>query len=357
MHGQYDNNFVTVHFHHNSVAYNQFKPILMGSFIYTLDERIKLHEIIKQEIVPRTSNFIKFRPSVLEKISDEQIIALDKKGFQNDDIDFMYVSDMPRHNRFLLTEKKIENVMKINFDARHVDLDRMQLGFLSARLKNGNGLTPQEKSQYFGLQLYYNKNFDIEKDRDIIMDSETGNIKDDIKYYNLKVKFVNEETSPEETTELENIIRKRAQTNVALLLAELDRSSEKLKETIVNNRITFDNLVRLCTNFESDLLLPYKIPIWWDFERFLHIYMRHVREIKIGERFEEKTVFQYKLEDVKFIIKAVLEKVYGEMEDFFNNNPNKNFVRMGKRSVAYDGNYYRVDVEPNGRLITFHPQI
>jgi len=264
---------------------------------------------------------------------------------------------MPRSNRFLLVEKEIENVMKIKFDTSDVDLDRMQLGFLSARLKNGYGLSPNEKNQYLGLQIYFNKNFDIEKDKANIIDSESGNIKDDIQYYYLKVKFVNSETNKEEIKELETLIKIRAQTNVSLLIAELNRASEKIKDTITSNQATFKSLVKLCTNFESDLLLPHKIPIWWDFERFLHIYLRHVKEIKMGERFEDKTIFQYKLEDVKFIIKAVLQIVYNEIEEFFNSNPNKNFVRIGKRSIAYDGNYYRVEVEPNGRLITFHPHI
>lgn len=330
MHGQYDNNFVTLNFHIGSEAYIQFKPTLMGSFIYTLDERKDLHEIIKQEMVPRTNQYIKFKPSVLENLSEDTLVALDKKGLKNGDIDLIYVSDMPRSNRFLLVEKEIENVMKIKFDASDIDLDKVQLGFLSARLKNGYSLSPNEKNQYLGLQIYFNKNFNIGKDKINIIDSVSGNIKDDIKYYYLKVKFLNSETNKEEVTELENLIKKRAKANVSLLLAELNRASEKLKETVTSNPTTFQSLVKLCTNFESDLLLPHKIPIWWDFERFLHIYLRHVKEIKMGKRFEDKTVFQYKLEDVKFIIKAVIQIVYKEMEEFFTSNPNKNLLEWVK---------------------------
>lgn len=28
---------------------------------------------------------------------------------------------------------------------------------------------------------------------------------------------------------------------------------------------------------------------------------------------------------------------------------------MGTRSIYYDGIYYRIEIEPTGRLITFHP--
>lgn len=114
-------------------------------------------------------------------------------------------------------------------------------------------------------------------------------------------------------------------------------------------------MISICSQFEDDVLLPYEIPIWWDFERFLHIFIRHVKETKIGERFSEKTIFQYKYRDIRRIVENVIKSVYIDIKEHFKEKPTINYRRMGTRSVYYDGIYYRIEIEPSGRLITFHP--
>ncbi|HYV92765.1 MAG TPA: hypothetical protein VE978_13300 [Chitinophagales bacterium] len=330
MYGQYDNNFVTLNFHHNSEAYRSFKPTLMGSFFYTLDERQKLQALIATENIPRTNQYIKFKPSTLEELSADQIEALDRHGILNADIDVVYSANRPRYNRFILKgEKDIPNTIEVKFDSSGMDLDRFRMGFFGSRIRNGYKLIPEEEFEYFGLQLFYNPDFKIEEHKEKILDGATGKIKEPIRYYQLKAKFLKSELVGEESKEFQDIISRRSELKIAILTDELNRSTEKLKDIAVQHKDALKSLIYICSQFESEVLLPYEIPIWWDFERFLHIYVRHVKETKVGERYAEKTIFQYKFKDVSRIVKAVIESVYTEIKEHFLQNPTANFRRIG----------------------------
>lgn len=356
MYGQYDHHFVTLEFHYDSEPYKLFKPTLMGNFFYPLDERKKLHELIHSENIPRTNQYIKFQPSTLEKLTAEQLEILDKKGIQNADIDYVSTLNLPRYNRFTLKgEKDIPNTIEVKFDARGIDLDRYNLGFFDSRLRNGYKLIPEEEFEYFGLQLFYDSEFKIDEFKNQIIDATTGKIKTQVRYYQLKAKFLKSELTSDEQKEFNEIISDRSKYKIEILTEEFKRSTEKLKDIAVQHKDAFKTLIYICSQFEDEILLPFEIPIWWEFKRFLHIYIRHVKETKIGERFTEKTIFQYKFKDIKRIVKAVIESVYDEIKQEFKEQPNKNFRRMGTRSILYDGNYYRIVIEPTGRLIDFHP--
>lgn len=356
MYGQYDNNFVTLDFHFDSEAYKNLKPTLMGSFFYTLEERQNLQALIATENIPRTNQYIKFKPSTLEKLSRVQIEALDKKGILNSDIAGVSTLNLPRYNRFTLKgEKDIPNTIEVKFDSRGLDLDLYRMGFFTARIKKGYKLIPEEEYEYFGLQLLYNSDFKIDEFKEKFFEEETGKIKEPIRYYHLKAKFLKSELTEAEQQEFNELMGKRSTLKVNTLITELASSTEKLKDIAVLNKDTFKNLIYICSQFENEVILPYKNPIWWDYERFLHIYIRHVKETKVGERFVEKTIFQYKFKDITRIVKAVIESVYEEIIEEFHQRPTTNFRRMGARSISYDGNYYRVEIEPSGRLITFHP--
>jgi hypothetical protein len=116
-----------------------------------------------------------------------------------------------------------------------------------------------------------------------------------------------------------------------------------------------ENLEKICLNFNEQVLLFGDKLIYLDFERFIHIYSRHVTETLISDTYAGKTVFQYRFEDIMQLISVVLDSAYNEIQDHYKTNSDKPFRRMGSRSIYFDGNYYRVEIDENGRLITFHP--
>ena len=104
------------------------------------------------------------------------------------------------------------------------------------------------------------------------------------------------------------------------------------------------------------MILPYKFPIWWNLERFLHIYLRHVKETNVGERFVGKSLFKYSFKNVRRIVSAVIKQEYEEIEKHFATGTKSNFKRQGKRAVYYDGVYYRFEIDYTGLIVVFHPE-
>jgi hypothetical protein len=354
MYGQFDT-FVSLQFHPASEAHKKYGQSLMGTFIYTLNERRDLEQVLKNENVPRTNKYIKFKPAKAEKrLTREQRIDLDKKGILNGDIFEVATVNRTRQNRFkVVGEKDVPNTLKVNFDPRGVEWNRLKLGMYSSRLASGYPLIESERYEYLALRAYCEE-FSEDEKREAI-DANTGRLKPTIRYHFLEVKFMNTDLTPEEDEEFKRLQDERSKPKMELLRAELTRSSERLKDLAVHHKDPLNRIIVIAAQFEDDVILPYEFPIWWNFERFLHIYIRHVKETKVGERFAEKTIFQYKFKDVRRIIDAVLTSIYPEVEEHFRKTTDI-FRRMGKRAVYYDGIYYRVEIESNGLLRTFHPE-
>jgi hypothetical protein len=106
--------------------------------------------------------------------------------------------------------------------------------------------------------------------------------------------------------------------------------------------------------FEPRSLLLSKPSIYLEFDRFIHIFLRHVSEIQTGERFEVKTVFQYKLKDIMRLMELVLDDIKGDIEEHFRNTPTQNFKRHGEMSVYFQGDYYVINIRADGKLMDFY---
>jgi hypothetical protein len=156
MYGQYDT-FVMLDFNSESEASQLFKPSLMGTFKYLLQERRSLEAVLKSETIPRSNQYIKFSPSPLENLSPEQIEILDTKGIQNSDIKLVSFVNLPRSNRFAMRgEKERQNVLKIPFDTSGFDVCSAKMGLFKQRLRNGHPLIPEKEDEFLGLQLLIN---------------------------------------------------------------------------------------------------------------------------------------------------------------------------------------------------------
>ena len=96
------------------------------------------------------------------------------------------------------------------------------------------------------------------------------------------------------------------------------------------------------------------ISIFIDLHSFLHIYLRHVEEMKINKHFEHKDNFQWDEEDVISVMQHVIRSIDDEIQKLFKENPRKRYSRFGKSSLYFEGDYYTVHIEPDGRISTFY---
>ncbi|MFY9311393.1 MAG: hypothetical protein WAQ28_20270 [Bacteroidia bacterium] len=357
MYGQYDR-FVQLSFHRDSEAdKNVAIEYFMGSFKYSHEEIKALEELRGKENIPRTEKRVRFVPSELHEISADQQTFLDRDGILCSDICLVSARNFPKENRYTVKGvKEIPYTITVNVDFSDVNTDMLTLGLYKSRLKSGHVLRDFEWEEFYGLKYYYEKE-SIEAEKRIYSDGDGKILKEGIRYHFLMAKYLNDATTEEEMKDLINLGKAKNSLKVNLLIEELKKGSEKIKEIAKVYQDKIGLIYSILFRFEDEVLVPFKFSIWWDSERFLHIYLRHVNETQLGERFEGKSVFQYKFKEIKRLISIVIERAYDEIVQHFQEKPDKMFVRMGDRAINYDGNFYRVEIEPSGRLREFHPYL
>lgn len=360
MFGQYDTN-VTVEFKYKSESYQKFGSTIMGSFHYFLKERQELQNVINATDIPRTEKKIKFILSSLETSKEAHREDLERCGILCSDVEVVFSVNMQRTNRFAVEGKKeIPNRIQLNISGMGTwqQLNRTNFGFIHSRFEKKSPIAPEEMDKYLGLRKHFG--YDIENpDFKNLIYNKAGEVKNRVRFYELDARFRELIITETEVKELARYIIEDIDYKDIIINEELKKATEKINEVATRYNDEILNLKQICNRFSEKILLfgSNKL-IYLDFERFVHIYVRHVAETQIGERFiddKNKTVFQYKFDDIIEVISSVLTSISGDIEEHFNENPNKEFRRMGTRGVYFDGHYYRVEIEPNGRLKTFHP--
>lgn len=92
--------------------------------------------------------------------------------------------------------------------------------------------------------------------------------------------------------------------------------------------------------------------IYWDKESYVHIVCRHLLNLKIEKI--KKSVIPYLLKDLQVLIHRIVNMIYSEWQNFSRENPAKNFSKYGAESLYYNGNYYVIHIEPDGRIVSFY---
>lgn len=354
--GQFDA-FVELTFRSDSEAYKTFGRILLGTFYYTQDERKSMQKATHEQPFKPTDGYIKFIPSdVPKELSPELKEGLDKKGILNSDIEIIGSLDVPRRNRYTTEgEREIQNRLVIEFDTGGMTADQMKLGYLRMKIRSDAPLIVEEWEQYVGLEEYHN----VENLKALEKNSKLpdGLNEKTTRYFFLDTKFQHGELSPEEMKEYEELQTERSKDKAKILVAELKRSDENMKDLAIHYKDRLKQIFWTTVGFETEVLLPYKFPIWWNLEKFLHIYLRHVKETVIGDRnVGRRSLFRYSFRDVRRIVSAVIEQCYDDIERHFEQGNTNNFRRQGSRAVYYDGVYYRFQIQPSGLIEMFSPE-
>ncbi|MDR7210961.1 hypothetical protein [Flavobacterium piscis] len=354
--GQFDK-IVSVTFRFNSDSHKKYGPYIVGKFYYTPKERAENQHIVNNPNHEHTHGLIKFIASDSPEISHENKEYLKFDGLETSNIIEILGFNAPAENKFIKTElRDLPTPMTINSSfTKEDDADDMMLWLNNQRLKNGYKLIKEEMNQHNAI-LYRKYENRIIKPEEIALfrDSKTSQIKPELNYYYLNSKLEHGTITDEELEELKKLIDQNAVDKIQIIKQELEKSSEKWKKMGIDQKAALSILVQFAIHFETHRLTSGKIPIWWDFERFVHIFMRHVNETKIGERFEIKTVFQYRLKDIKSLIKIVLGIAEKEINRHFDTKPGIEFKRQGERGIYFDGDYYSFRIDKDGKLMTFH---
>ena len=356
MYGQFDK-FVSIEFTYNSEEYRKFGFRLMGTFLFTLEERVELEKLLQNNDIPRTDRKIKFKPSRIAELTDDQKTDLDKNGILASSIDAISTLNTPKFNRFLESgTKEIQNTVNIKAPSFNgwKGLNQFRFGFLHSRHSKGQAFSPRETIQYWAFRIHYNHSLE-EQDYKNYLEFANDELRQQVRLEELRLKYQELTINEEEIKEFVKLVIDEIQYKNQIIDAEINRSTERISTVAENYGEELESLKKICKEYDERVIAFGEKIIFLEFERFVHIYARHVAETQIGERFAIKSVFQYKFEDIIRVIKLVIESINKEIQAHFKATPEAPFRRMGKRSVYFDGHYYRIEIEPTGSLKDFHP--
>lgn len=342
-----------VSFKTDSESYKLYGPHVTVLFLYNQYEREELDERIKNP-ENRTAKKIKVR-HLTSNLTKERIIQLETDGINTEDISTILYFRNDEHNTFHSSEKRTITKIEVPLHKQPKGRDYDWMYGFSKRLVNeGSGLSPKERAFYLAGKLYYEPKELTELEKKEIT-SIDGILNPDVEWELLSIKYQREEATEEDKKRLVQLMRKKDLDDMDLLdkyLKEAGSSLSKLSREDLDTAAKL--LFRIQRYRERHFNVVGKLPIYLDVDRYLHVYMRHVEELKVNKQFEHKSNIQWEEEDVLIVIEKVLDKINDEIQKFFENNPEKRFSRYGKQSIYFEGDYYTLHIEPNGSISTFH---
>lgn len=350
--GQFDK-IVTISFFTDSSSHSEYPDLMTGTFYYSPREIAELEDRIHE--TNNSNGFVKFK-EILNEVNDEQKTNLIRIGINCEDISsIFFLPEYNQENKF--QSKQIRKLPKPNIIEIDIDdsfkYDSFFINSHERKIADGCKLTPAEEAEYLGISLNFDAR-DIESiNNSEYIDNETGKLKISIKKYFLKSRLRHKQANDEEIEELKEIENQELVHKILVLRKEITRAGigndnfDKIKPQI-------EQIIPFLLEFNEKRLTHGKFPVWLSYERFLHIFLEHVNETNLGGNFEDKTKFQYLIDDIFRLTEIVLDSIEKDIQKHFIERPDKNYKRHGEMAVYYNGDFYVIAINPSGLLMTFY---
>ena len=257
-------------------------------------------------------------------------------------------------NTFYSQEKRSPNVLEIPF---HPEGHGRDIGWMYGALvryqEKGIAITPDEYSEYLAYKLVLDKEAMTEEEHNQVFD-ERGLI------HNNEVAWVFLNWRKEA-----GILSEQDKHNLAVLkVLRIENRLDKLNELLkgVGGLTRFSEKYPDKTALILDKVLRFRQHrynavgrhlLYLDLDGFLHICLRHVEELSTSGFYPERSKFQLAEKDVEIAISHVMDALNDEYQIFRENNPDRQFRKYSDQAYYYNGDYYELRVEPDGRLIQF----
>lgn len=336
----------------NSVSYKKYGELLTVCFVYSLKER----QMLENDIYSlNTDPCVKAKPL----LPDQEILSKDllNDGIATCDIEEMLVlPNTSKVNTFTSREKREIKVIDIPFEMEGMGYDIEWIyGFLKKQKFEGIGLMPEDEAQYLAYKLIIESEDLTEEERKNLFDSDGKICNNSVSYYYLlwrKEAGLLNECQKEQLNQLRQnrfldrlALADQVLKNIGLDLKKFASDYPKQASFLLKKILSFrDMSFNTCG----------KYPLYMDFKSFLHIYFRHSEELNVCNQFADRDKFQLYEKDIMAVISYVMRALNDEYQEYKNKNPNGRFYRRGRMAYYYNGDYYNVDVNPDGSISTFY---
>ncbi len=343
----------TISFRAGSESGKEYGLELTVTFYYTIEERKRLEE---DNYFFDDKPFVKVK-ELLGAYDIEATKILFEKGIDINDIEEILVFPATKEcNTFYSKELRDPHILKIEIDASENDDFSKPHYFLLKKLNKENvAITPEENSMYLAYKLFYEPNELTKEERDELFNENNIVKSTSVAYYYLLHKKRAGDLSEAEMEKLREV-------SWALMSERLKKADDELK----NMGLSLEKLRKKYP--DKALLLLYKIftfheirynhtgkhLLYCSFDSFLHIYLRHVEEMKVENQFVDRDRFQLKEENVMDVLKNVMSALNDEYQAYKDKNPKGKFSRYSSKAYYLNGDYYNVALDKDGSISTFY---
>jgi hypothetical protein len=367
--GQFDP-IIHITFKFGSEAFKRYGYQVMGTILYTHDERRALQELIEntpKEEFPKTDGTVRFNLSKVGNWDEQKAKDLERYGFLCSEIFLLTDYGWNRINRFAKKGEKeiVANQYTIEVDGSgwsYKGMIKATHDILDRRIAEGHSLAPFEVAELLGYRKLLGLDNTIEPYSTLVQGIDPEEVEYAYGHALVSMYYNDNSFNPEEMDKAAvmdhfGLMIKRRANRLKFIEHEAEKSGESIKKLEENYKPQLDHIKEEALKFEGESFNIYGKLVYLTFEGLVHIYARHVQEMYIQGKREDnaKTFFQYKVGDVLSILRFNIESMKDEIDQHFKEKPHKQFFRKNSRANYLDGHYYRIDIDPDGSIIGFHP--
>lgn len=336
----------------DSPSYKKYGGLVTVSIVYSLKERQFLEkDVCALNAIPfvKVKSLLPEHNDLAEKLLEEGISTCDIE-------EILVIPNTTEANTFISKEKRDVKVLDVPFKVDENGNDIIWIyGFLKKLKSEGVGLMPEDEAQYLTYKLILENEELSEDENKKIFDTEGKICNNSISYFYLLWRKSAGVINEMQKAQLKLLMQYRfldrmklteqALKDVGLNLKKFTRDYPKQAAFLLEKILSFKDI-----NFNT----IGKYPLYLNFNSFLHIYLRHTEELNICDQFADRDKFQLEEKDIMTVISHVMRALNSEYQEYKQRNPNGRFYRRGAMAYYFNGDYYNVDVNPDGSISTFY---
>lgn len=329
---------------------------LTVAFVYYQKERIALE---KDKTALNDISNVKAK-ELLGELDSSLHAQLLKDGVPTKDIVEMLVGpETENQNTYTSSHLRKPKVLEIPFESKgNGDDIRFMYGALCHFISDGIELTPEEHNEYLAYKIVLEPEKLTEKEKAEIFDENGKIVNQEVAYFWLMWKNNAGQLTEKNKEDLMQLAKNRIVNRFELADKELENMGLSLDKLVKNYPEKANLLISRIINFhERRYNIVGRHLLYMSFKSFLHIYLRHVKELSVENQFGERSKFQLAEKDLNSTMNIVLDALNDEYQKYKDEHPNNRFFRKGNMAYYYNGDYYDIDILPDGQIGSFYKRI
>jgi hypothetical protein len=219
----------------------------------------------------------------------------------------------------LSNKRDIPNLIRVNFPYNPETAENILLMRFSQNLKDGYILSADDSDLFCAIMIRQNGIEGMPQGLEAYC-MENGQINDNVRFQMITLGLEKGELIDEDFKERYMTMRlQRAYKRKAIVKKEIGRVIRNADKLTLKNSDYYRELLTIITQMNDSLtLIDWFMPIQLTFERYVHIYVKHVEETKFGDgQFKNRSFFDYNHKEILTLIKSVLRSIEDDIKEHF----------------------------------------